>query len=297
MRFAFIDGNRIHYPVGLMCRVLEVSRSGYYQWRGRPLSATAVRREQLTDHIRAAHVENRQVYGSPRLMRELLSRGVKCCVNTVAKIMRRIGVRSKIHRKFRPQTTNSNHRLATAPNVLDRQFSQEHLNRGWASDITYIPTGQGFLYLAVVLDLCSRKVVGWSMRDHLRSDLACEALEMAVRRRRLGRRNASYRTALPPLLLHSDRGVQYAGDKYQSLLRRHGITASMSNKGDCWDNAPMESFFGTLKTECVHHEKYKTHAEAKASIFEYIECFYNPTRRHSSLNYVSPDEHERRLIA
>ena len=153
------------------------------------------------------------------------------------------------------------------------------------------------MYLAVVLDLCSRKVVGWSMRDHLRSDLACEALEMAVRRRRLTRYDASSRTALPlALLLHSDRGVQYASEQYQSLLRRHGFTPSMSAKGDCWDNAAAESFLGTLKTECVHHEDYRNHAQAKASIFEYIECFYNPKRRHSSLDYLSPDEYERRLI-
>jgi transposase InsO family protein len=302
MRFAFIRDNRIYYPIAVMCRVLEVSRSGYYAWRVRPMCETAMRREQLAEHIREAHEDNREVYGSPRIFRELLSRRIKCCVNTVAKIMRTIGLRSKIHRKFRPQTTNSNHRLPVAPNVLDRQFSQTQLNRGWASDITYIPTDEGYMYLAVVLDLCSRKVIGWSMREHQRADIVCEALEMAVRRRRLTRHDSSSRTAVPPpatadlrLLLHSDRGVQYASDQYQSLLCSHGFICSMSGQGDCWDNAVAESFFGTLKTECVHHERYRNHAEAKASIFEYIECFYNRKRLHSSLNYLSPDEYERRL--
>lgn len=286
MRFAFIARHRRHWPIDLMCRVLQVSRSGYYAWRRRPMSAHQSRRLELSAAIRQAHQESRCLYGSPRIHRELLARGIRVCVNTVAKLMKMLRLFSRRKRKFRT-TTNSRHSHPVASNVLNRSFTETQLNRTWASDITFIPTLEGWLYLSVVLDLCSRKVVGFSMQDHLRSELATEALTMAIQHRRPGR----------GLLHHSDRGVQYAGDDYQHLLSTHGFACSMSRPGDCWDNAPVESFMGTLKTELVHHEHYATREEAKQSIFEYIECYYNRRRRHSALNYLSPDEYERRLVA
>jgi putative transposase len=208
-------------------------------------------------------------------------RNVTCCVNTIAKLMHNEGIRAKSARKFR-NTTDSNHALPVAENVLDRQFDAQSPNERWVADITYIPTREDWLYLAAVEDLYSRMVVGWSMADHMESRLVVDALEMAVTRRLLDE----------GLLAHSDRGSQYASDHYQRLLGQHGIECSMSGVGQCWDNAPMESFFASLKKELVHHEDYQTRAEARASIFEYIETFYNPKRRHSALGYVSPAEYE-----
>ena len=240
MRFEFIEQHRRSYPVTVMCRVLEVSPSGYYAWRRRP---PGVRRH------------------------------------------RRQGLRSRTRRAYRPRTTDSRHGHRIAPNVLDRRFDRAAPNEAWAVDITYVPTGSGWLYLAVVLDLFSRRVIGWSMADHLRTDLALDALAMAI-----DTRDAS---AIDGLVHHSDRGVQYASEAYQVMLKRHGITGSMSRRSNCWDNAVVESFFGTLKTELVNHERYATAAEARASIFEYIEMFYNRRRLHSALGYVSPAEFER----
>jgi putative transposase len=281
--FPFIDEHLETWPVTVMCRTLGVSTQGYYAWRSRPASQQEKRRDALLAQIQAVHAEAKQRYGSPRIHEELQQgRKVACCVNTVAKLMRKHGIRAKSARKFR-NTTDSNHSLPVAENVLDRNFEVQLPNQRWVADITYIHTREGWLYLAVVEDLYSRMVVGWSMADHLESRLVVDALEMAVQRRLPGE----------GLVAHSDRGSQYASGHYQQLLAKHGIECSMSGVGQCWDNAPMESFFASLKKELVHHEDYQTRAEARTSIFEYIETFYNPKRRHSSLGYVSPSEFER----
>jgi transposase InsO family protein len=278
MTYRFIDEHRAVWPVRLLCAVLEVPPAGYYAWRGRPASGQQQRRDTLAVNIQAIHQEFKLRYGSPRIHQELLARGHLCCVNTVAKLMRQEGIAAKTARKFRVLTTDSNHGLPIAENLLHRQFDPASANEVWLADITYVPTRQGWLYLAAVEDLYSRMVVGWSMGEHMTSRLVVDALEMAIRRRLPGEK----------LLAHSDRGSQYASEHYQRLLGRHGITCSMSRRGDCWDNAPMESFFATLKKELVHGEDYQTREEARASIFEYIEAFYNPVRRHSRLGYLSP---------
>jgi transposase InsO family protein len=268
-----------------MCHVLEVSRGGYYAWRDRTPSAQAVRREQLAREIQAVHADSRAIYGSPRVHKELAARGIACCENTVAKLMRQHGIRSKTRRRFVVHTTDSRHPHPVAENKLNQQFDQELPNQAWAADITYIPTGEGWLYLAAVIDLCSRRIVGWATANHLRAELACQALQMAL----------THRQPRQTLLHHSDRGVQYACQEYRQLLDRSGLEPSMSRTGNCYDNAVMESFFGTLKTELVHHETYATQAEAQQSLFEYIEVFYNRKRRHSTLSYLSPDQYEASL--
>jgi transposase InsO family protein len=279
--FSFIEQYKDAWPVTVMCNTLGVSPAGFYAWRQRPRSEQEQRRDALLVEIRTVHAEVKQRYGSPRIYKELQAKGVECCVNTVAKLMHDNDIRSKTARKFR-NTTDSNHPLPVADNILDRQFNPSGPNEKWVGDITYIPTREGWLYLAVVEDLYSRMVVGWSMGDTMTSRLVVDALEMAVKRRLPGE----------GLLAHSDRGSQYASEHYQRLLAKHGIECSMSSVGQCWDNAPMESFFASLKKELVHHEDYETRAQARASIFEYIETFYNPKRRHSSLGYVSPAEYE-----
>lgn len=282
MKFAFIEEHLGEFPVDAACDTLDVSRSGYYAWLGRPVSVRAARRLELAEKIKAIHQENRGVYGSPRVARALEAEGEKVSENTVAAVMQEHGIRAKTKRKFVPATTDSNHRNPVAQNLLDRQFQADLPDRKWAADMTYIPTDEGWLYLAGVLDLCSRKVVGWSMADHMRAELPADALSMAIARRRPG----------AGLLHHSDRGVQYACDDYQHLLRSHGMEASMSGKGDCWDNAAMESFWATLKNELVNHEHYATREQAQRSIFEYIEVFYNRKRLHSSIGYQSPEAFE-----
>ncbi len=281
MIFAFIDQHKDVWPVTLMCDTLDVSPQGFYAWRTRPASAQQLRRDALLVEIRAVHAEVKQRYGSPRIHAQLEAQGVGCSVNTVAKLMHDNDIRAKTARKFR-NTTDSNHPLPVADNILSRQFDTPRPNAVWLGDITYIPTREGWLYLAAIEDLYSRMVVGWSMADTMTSRLVVDALEMAVARR------------LPDegLLTHSDRGSQYASDHYQRLLGQHGIACSMSGVGQCWDNAPMESFFASLKKELVHHEDYQTRAQARASIFEYIEVFYNNQRLHSSLGYVSPAAYE-----
>jgi transposase InsO family protein len=280
--FRFIEAHRHHWPVRLLCETLEVSPAGYYAWRDRPASQREQRRDALLAEIAAVHEQARGRYGSPRVHAELLARGHGCCVNTVARVMRQAGIRAKTARKFR-HTTDSNHSRSVAGNVLDRRFDPAAPNEAWVADITYIPTREGWLYLAVVEDLYSRMVVGWSMGSTMTSRLVVDALEMAVQRRLPG----------AALVAHSDRGSQYASEHYQLLLGKHGITCSMSGVGQCWDNAPMESFFASLKKELTHHEDYATREEARASTFEYIEVFYNRQRRHSTLGYVSPAEFER----
>jgi len=281
MTFRFIEGHKDRWPVRLMCETLEVSPAGYYAWLVRPPAFQQQRREALLVLIQGVHAEAKQRYGSPRVHAALAARGEACSVNTVAKLMRDNGIRAKSARKFRC-TTDSNHPLPVASNVLDRQFDPERPNESWVADITYIPTREGWLYLAVVEDLYSRRVVGWSMAATMESRLVVDALEMAVQRRLPGE----------GLVAHSDRGSQYASDHYQRLLGKHGIECSMSGVGQCWDNAPAESFFASLKKELVHHEDYQTREEARASIFEYIEVFYNNQRLHSSLGYVTPAAYE-----
>ena len=285
MRFDWIDRHRVQFEVEVMCKALDVAKSGFYAWKARPAGERQQRRRQLVEQIRTAHAGSRGTYGSPRVTVELKESGVDVCENTVAKYMRQAGIVSKTRRRFRVRTTDARHENPIAPNVLDRHFEADRPDRKWVCDITFVPTGQGWLYLAAVLDLCSRRVVGWAMADHLRAELCLDALGMAVERRRPG----------PGLLHHSDRGVQYASEAYRAFLKRHGMTASMSRSGNCYDNAVMESFFGTLKTELVHHERYATREQARSSIFEYVEVFYNRRRRHSAIGYVSPDTFEAAL--
>ena len=282
MKFSFIEEHLMEFPVRVACDTLEVSRSGYYAWLQRPESARMKRRQELAVKIKAVHEENRKVYGSPRIFQVLQSEGEKVCENTVAAVMRQQQIRAKTKRKFVPRTTDSRHGRPLAENVLDRQFDAELPDRKWVVDITYIPTDEGWLYLAGVLDLCSRRIVGWSMADHLRAELPGDALSMAIARR----------CPDAGLLHHSDRGVQYACDDYQQLLLSQGMEVSMSGKGDCWDNAVMESFWSTLKNELVNHERYATREQARQSIFEYIEVFYNRQRLHSSIGYQSPEAFE-----
>jgi putative transposase len=256
--------------VRLLCETLEVSTAGYYAWRQRPTSSQEQRRTALVVEIRAIHAEAKARYGSPRIHAELAARGQDCCVNTVAKLMHDHDIRAKTARKF-CCTTDSNHHLPVAENVLDRQFNPSEANEVWVADITYLPTREGWLYLAAVEDLFSRRVVGWSIAEHLESRLVVDALELAMQRRLPGE----------GLLAHSDRGSQYASDHYQLLLAKHGIACSMSRKADCWDNAPMESFFASLKKELVHDADFATRAEARAALVEYLEVFYNNQRNRS----------------
>jgi transposase InsO family protein len=269
-----------------MCAALGVSRSGYYAWAGgREPGPRQKRREELAEQIRRVHEQSRRTYGSPRVYQELKAREVACCENTVAKVMREQGIRSVVRRRFRVRTTDSSHAHPVAPNVLDRSFDQEAPDRAWAADITYVPTGEGWLYLAAVIDLCTRRIVGWAMGQSLKAELCEEALGMAIGRRRPGE----------GLVHHSDRGVQYACGLYRRLLAANGMVCSMSGRGDCYDNAVAESFFKTLKVELVYQQpggRYATRAEARRSVFEYVEVFYNRRRLHSSLGYQSPEQYE-----
>jgi transposase InsO family protein len=285
VKFAFINDQRRLRPVGDLCRLLGVSPSGFYAWRARPKSRAARRREDLADKIREVHEQNRRVYGSPRVHRALIARGESVCRNTVARIMRTQGIKAKTHRRFRVRTTDSAHAYPAAPNLLGRRFTAGALDEVWLTDITYIPTDEGFLYLAGVMDLCSRKIIGWSMAEHLRAGLVREALNAALAARRPAQ----------GLLHHSDRGVQYACEEYRALLEARGITVSMSGVGSCYDNAPKESFWGKLKTEMVHHERFPNRQAARLAVFDYIEIFYNRQRLHSSLGYVSPEQFEAAL--
>lgn len=290
MRFAFIEDHRRVWPIHVQCDVLRVSRSGYYAWRKRPPSAQAGRRAELTEKIRDIHsVKHCDVYGAPRVHKELVAQGHACNRKTVAKCMKAAGIQAKAVKKFRVHTTDSNHSRPVAANLVDRNFTPSRKNETWAADITYLPTSEGWLYLAAVIDLFTRKVIGWSMSERIDSRLVVDALEMAVRRELPG--DSSSR-ASRRLIAHSDRGVQYASEHYQARLNAYGITCSMSRRANCWDNAPLESFFATLKKELVHHQRYATHAAARGSVFEYIECFYNRVRRHSALGYLSPAEFE-----
>lgn len=282
MRYVFIRDHRFEFRVKKMCEVLEVSRGGFYTWLRNPESERSCSNRALLREIRIAFDHSRQTYGSPRLAVELKESGVSCSENRVARLMRLGGIHAVSKRKYRV-TTNSKHDHPVAANLLNRDFSADRPNRVWLSDITYVWTTEGWLYLAGVIDVYSRMVVGWSMGSRMTAALTLEALNQAIARREIR----------PELMHHSDRGGQYAATEYQKLLTRTEMICSMSRKGDCWDNAPMESFFATLKTELVYREQFKTRQEAKAKIFEYIEVFYNRQRRHSTLGYKNPVDFER----
>ena len=270
------------FDIALMCDLLEVTRGGYYEWIHREPSASSLKREKIVDAIRQAHVESGCLYGSPNIHQDLINQGISCCVNTAAKLMRENDIASIVNRKFRVSTTDSDHDQPVFENVLDRAFVADTINQKWACDITYIHTDEGFVYLAGVVDLFSRKIVGFSMKDTLHTDLCVEALEMAL----------AARTPGEGLLHHSDRGSQYASDQYQQQLSNFQITCSMSRVGNCWDNAVVESLWASLKRELIYQRKFKTREEARQAIFEWIVVWYNRRRRHSSLGYLSPEAFE-----
>ena len=281
MRYQFIEKVKKAYPVVLLCKVLQVPRSGFYSWRSSPVSLRRKRNEELLPHVREIHRKSGGTYGTRRISRELQSLGIACGRVRARALMKLAGISVRRRRKFKA-TTDSRHNLPVAPNLLNRQFEAAEPDRVWASDISYIWTAEGWLYLSVVLDLFHRQVVGWSMSNRITSSLVMDAMRMAVYRRR----------PAPGLVAHSDRGSQYCCDDFQNQLRIYGMKCSMSRKGDCWDNAVVESFFGRLKTERVLFRRYKTREEAKRDIFDYIEVFYNRIRRHSYLGYLSPVEYE-----
>lgn len=265
---------------------MGVSRRGYYDWLSRPESKRSLANRQLLETISQLFAEYRQVYGAPRIHRALRQRGIQCSLNRVARLMRKGGLLPKTIRKFRV-TTDSRKCRHPADNLLDRQFDATKPNEKWVADVTYIPTREGWLFLATVLDLYSRKIVGWSMSDRLTSELAQRALQHAI----------DSREPAPGMLVHSDRGKEYYAGEYQQLLARHGLVCSMSKRGDCYDNAVMESFFHSLKVEEIHHQDFRTRSEAKSSLFDYIELFYNRQRLHSSIGYLSPVEFEECAVA
>ena len=277
MKYAWITENRDSFPIARMCRTLGVSPSGYYAWRKRKPSPQCQRREKIAQAAVEAYQESYGVYGYRKVHDDLQEQEVECCRETVRKILHEKGLFSRAKRKF-VVTTDSQHTMPVAENLLDRQFEATGPNQKWAADITYLATDEGWLYLAVVMDLFSRRIVGWSMSDSLQSQLVLDALMMATAARRPS----------DDLLHHSDRGSQYASDAFQELLRRRHITCSMSRKGNCWDNAPLESFFGKLKTEWVHGKTYPTRKAAETDVFKYIELFYNRKRKHAALGYLSP---------
>jgi transposase InsO family protein len=265
-----------------MCQVLEVSRSGYYCWIQRPESTRSKEDKVLIDQINNVFISSRRTYGSPRIVQTLRKEGYKIGRNRVSRLMKIAGVAAKTKRKYKA-TTNSKHNLPVAENILNRQFAADKENKAWVSDITYIWTDEGWLYLATVLNLSNRKIVGWAMDSAMTKDLVISALKQAISRYR----------PVAGTIHHSDRGSQYASLDYQALLKENIFVVSMSRKGNCYDNACMESFNGTIKTELIYGERFKTRTEAKAAIFEYIEVFYNRLRIHSSLNYQSPEEYEK----
>jgi len=286
VRYGFIRDHSQEFRVENACRVLKVSVSGYYAWSGRGPSEREIGDARLIDKIRDIYESSDGVYGVRRIHRQLISDGERCSRNRVARLMRRCGLKARRTKKYRA-TTDSKHSFPVAENLLDRQFFRAGPNQVWASDITYIWTMEGWLYLAAVIDLHSRMVVGWSMNERLDRGLVLDALSMAVGRRK----------PKPGLIHHSDRGSQYASIEYQSALAKQGMLCSMSRKGDCWDNAVAESFFSTLKTERVHHRLYRSRDEARRDIFEYIEVFYNRVRLHSTLGYLSPAQFESAALA
>ena len=283
MKYAFIERQRANHSIVILCRVVQVSKAGFYDWceRQRHPSADTL---ALETAARSAHERGRQTYGPKRLRSELIDAGFKMSLSAVKRLRHRIGLRCKHLRKYKA-TTDSKHNLPIAPNVLDRQFTQcTAPNQVWVTDITYIATDEGWLYLAAVKDLFTCKIVGWSMSERMKADLIGKALFMAVQTHK----------PTPGLIAHSDQGSQYASAEYRRLLNQFGMKQSMSRKGNCWDNAPMESWFASLKKEQVHLQHFKTRAQARSNIFDYIEVFYNKVRRHSKINNMSPADFERK---
>lgn len=280
MKFEWIKQHDREFPTAAMCKVLDVSDSGYYGHLKLNPSATQQRRQTIAQAAAKSYFESNRIYGYRKVYSDLRT-DLDCCRETVRRIMRRIGLFSRVKRKF-IHTTDSNHSMAVADNLLERNFKAAAINTKWAADITYIPTEKGWLYFAAVMDLFSRRIIGWSMSDRIDSKLVADALRMAIQQRK----------PAPGLIHHSDRGVQYASEDFQEMLKTNGIVCSMSCKGDCWDNACMESFFGSFKTEWMAGKRYKDFEEAKKDIFKYVELFYNRHRRHASLGYVSPAEYE-----
>jgi len=284
VRFRFIQTEKAWYPVAALCRNLQVSRAGFYAWNGRPLSRRTVVNHVALVHIRAIYRQHNKRYGSPRVCKALRAGGFKIGRHRVARLMSDDGLRAKATRRFRV-TTNSRHAFPVAKNLLARTFEIDRPNRVWLSDITYLWTDEGWLYLTALLDLCGRRIVGWGTSETLDADSTCRVLRRALTLRR----------PAPGLIHHSDRGVQYAGHAYQRILREHGITCSMSRKGNCWDNAPMESFFATLKRE-IGQTRWPTRSAAANAIDAYI-AYYNHERLHSALDYRSPAQYEMRSVA
>jgi len=285
MKYQFIDTYRSEFAVERMCRALKVSKSGYYAWRIRPQSKRACENDKLDHHIKTTYRKNKGIYGSPRITRALNRQNIACSENRVARRMRINGIIAKTKKRFKV-TTKSKHNHPVAKNLLGQNFQVQRPNQVWASDITYIWTREGWMYLAVILDLFGRHIVGWAMDNHLGQKLVLNALKQAIGRRR------------PPkgVIFHSDQGVQYACQAFRNLLQQHKFIQSMSGKGNCYDNAVVESFFHTIKTELIYFENYSTREEAKKSIFEYIEIYYNRDRLHSTLNYCSPVQFEQMWI-
>lgn len=286
MKYAMIRQHEEKHAVALMCRVLVVSRSGYYDWRNRPPSRRAEANRQLVDDIQRVYTEHKGRAGSPRIAEQLRTEGQAVGTNRVARLMRDEALRAKAARKYKA-TTHSNHSLPVAPNLLEQDFTAAMPNQKWVSDITYIATDEGWLYLAVVLDLYSRLVVGWAMSERMTARLVCDALQMALWRRKRP----------TGVIIHSDRGSQYCSGDYQRLLLENGLLCSMSKKGDCYDNAAMESWNHSLKVEAIHGERFITRQAAKDQVFDYIEVYYNRKRLHSRLGYLSPEAFELRHVA
>lgn len=275
--YELVEAEKAYFPVEAVCKAAGVSRSAYYAWRSATPSQRAVANDRLLAEIRAIHAEHRERYGSPRIRAELRDRGLEAGKHRVARLMRENGIKARPRRRFR-RTTDSRHKLPVATNLLERRFTATAPNEAWVGDITYIWTAEGWAYLAVLLDLYSRRVVGWALRKSLSRDLAVSALRHALTRRR----------PPPGLVHHTDRGCQYASSEYRRLLEQHGAACSMSAAGDCYDNAVAESFFATLKKELVHGCAFETRSEAYDAISDYIENYYNPKRRHSAAKYLSP---------
>lgn len=284
MKYAFVNDHREVFEIAAMCRVLGASKSGFYDWSKRDRDVKELKKLDLLKTIAEIHQGSRKTYGSPRIYKVLKGLGRKIGKGSVEKLMRENDIRAKQKRKFKA-TTDSKHNLPVASNKADRNFVVGISNRLWCSDITYIRTNEGWLYLAAVIDVGTRKLVGWSMKDHMKTDLVLDALDMAHKRQ----------NPLRGLMHHSDRGSQYASQEYRQRLWAYGMIESMSGKGDCWDNAVIESFFHTLKTECVYQERFRTRKQARQVIFDYIEVFYNRQRLHSALGYLSPECYERQL--
>jgi putative transposase len=286
MKYRFVAAERARFAVRMLCRLLGVAVSGFYAWLERKNLPAKGQDAELTGQIATIFQASRRSYGSPRVHAELRAQGFRVSRKRVERLMRTNGFRASVRRRF-PRTTDSRHDQPVAPNLLGRNFAADRPDTVWLTDISYIPTGEGWLYLAAVKDMATREIVGWSMANHLRAELACDALLMAIRRRQ------------PPrgLIAHSDRGVQYASEPYQAILARHGLHCSMSRRGNCLDNAPIESFFGTLKNELVHRTTFQSREAARRALFTWIETWYNRGRRHSSIGFLTPAQAYQQMAA